>query len=115
MRQVQLPAEVSERIFFLECSVAQGLKVSPVHAGKLVTVRGLVMRAGPIRQLYLGMDYMCTRCSSRQEVDFPEGATVRPSVCSNGCRSRSFSPILDSAQCMPWQRIRLQVILQPES
>ena len=94
-------------------SAAQGLKVSPVHAGKLVTVRGLVMRAGPIRQLCLGMDYMCTRCCSRQGVEFPEGATVRPSACSDGCRSRSFSPILDSAHSVAWQRIRLQVILQP--
>ena len=50
-----------------------------MHAGKLVTVRGLVMRAGPIRQLYLGMEYECTRCSSRQRVEFPEGATARPS------------------------------------
>ena len=86
-----------------------------MHAGKLVTVRGLVVRASPIRQLYLSMDYECTRCSSRQRVNFPEGATVRPSVCSDGCRSRSFLPILDSAQSVAWQRIRLQVILQPES
>ena len=84
-----------------------------MHAGKLVTVRGLVMRAGPIRQLYLGMEYECTRCSSRQRVEFPEGATARPSGCSDGCRSRSFSPILDSAPSVAWQRIRLQVIRQP--
>ena len=79
------------------------------HAGKLVTVKGVVIRASPIRQLIHSMEYACTKCGCRQRCTFPDGATTRPLTCSNGCRSRAFTPILDSARTAAWQRIRLQV------
>ena len=79
------------------------------HAGKLITVRGAVIRASPIRQLINSMEYACTRCGCRQRCTFPDGATTRPLTCSDGCRSRTFTPILGSARTVAWQRVRLQV------
>lgn len=78
-----------------------------------MTIRGLVLWASPIRQLILSMEYACTRCSSRQKCAFPEGAAARPSVCGDGCRSRSFAPILHTARSIAWQKIRLQVMHAP--
>lgn len=57
------------------------------------------------------MEFACTKCSCRQRCSFPDGAAACPGACSDGCRSKSFIPILDSADTVPWQRIRLQVLL----
>ena len=80
------------------------------YAGRLITVRGIVVRASPVRQLILSMEFACLRCGCRQRASFPDGAAARPAACSDGCRSRGFTPILDSAHSVAWQRIRLQVI-----
>ena len=84
-----------------------------MHPGRLITVRGVVKRASPIRQLILSMEFACTRCSSRQRCTFPEGTAARPTVCGDGCRSKSFAPLPDTAKTIPWQRIRLQVQNSP--
>lgn len=80
-----------------------------LYAGRLITVRGIVTRASAIRRLILGMEFACTRCGCCQRCSFPDGAAARPGACSEGCRSRSFTPVLDSADTVAWQRIRLQV------
>ena len=84
-----------------------------MHPGRLITVRGVVKRASPIRQLILSMEFACTRCSSRQRCTFPESTAARPTVCGDGCRSKSFAPLPDTAKTIPWQRIRLQVRISP--
>ena len=67
------------------------------------------MRASPVRRLMLSVEFSCAKCGCRQRCSFPDGIAARPVACTDGCRGRSFTPILATADTVAWQRIRLQV------
>lgn len=53
------------------------------------------------------------RCGGVVHCDFKEGRYVPPNKCATeGCRSRVFAPNRSSAQCIAWQKIRVQELIQ---
>lgn len=78
--------------------------------GRLVCVRGTVVRATPPQPLVTEMQFVCGKCGSAQVVSFPEGRFTPPVSCGvEGCRSRTFEPVHSACSCVDWQRVGLQV------
>ncbi|GIL88344.1 hypothetical protein Vretifemale_16312, partial [Volvox reticuliferus] len=80
--------------------------------GKLVTLRGTVVRMTPVRPLVTQMDFVCAKCGSSTSQAFTDGVYTLPTKCTgDGCRSRTFTPLRSAARCVDWQKIRLQELL----
>ncbi|KAI8322645.1 MCM8 protein [Martensiomyces pterosporus] len=80
--------------------------------GKLVTVRGTVVRTSPIKPLLVQAQYSCTRCGASQLLKIVDGKYEAPQKCvAQGCKSRVFeiSRGVDSGtRTVDWQQIRIQ-------
>ena len=77
--------------------------------GKLVSVRGTVVRASAVRPLVTMLDFRCERCGERQAVAMPDGVYQPPKGCGvNGCKSWKMQPVRKAARLVDWQRVRLQ-------
>ncbi|XP_073988603.1 minichromosome maintenance 8 factor recombination-defective isoform X2 [Rhodnius prolixus] len=65
--------------------------------GKLVTVKGTVIRVGPAKLLCVRMGFACTSCRRPQTVIQKDGVYSLPKSCiSNECKSRNFAPLCSS-------------------
>ncbi|KAJ1728241.1 hypothetical protein LPJ61_004140 [Coemansia biformis] len=80
--------------------------------GKLVTVRGTVVRTSPIKPLLVQAQFSCTRCGATQMVKIVEGKYEAPTKCATqGCKSHMFEIErgADTAtRTVDWQQIRIQ-------
>ncbi|KAJ2165464.1 hypothetical protein GGH15_003349 [Coemansia sp. RSA 562] len=80
--------------------------------GKLVTVRGTVVRTSPIKPLLVQAQYACLRCGVTQVVKIIEGKHEAPSKCvTQGCKSRVFDierAAESGTRTVDWQQIRIQ-------
>jgi DNA helicase MCM8 len=78
--------------------------------GKLVSVRGTVVRMSVVKPLVKGMDFTCSKCKGVITRQFKSGRFSPPSSCSANCRSKTFTPERATAKLMDFQKIRLQEI-----
>lgn len=81
------------------------------HAvGRLVQVRGTVIRISSIRQQLAAIKVTCAGCGKAQEVHCPNFQFKPPMSCmaSAECKSRVFLPDRETATTLDWQRVRLQ-------
>jgi DNA helicase MCM8 len=77
--------------------------------GKLVSIRGTVIRVGNIKPLVTQTNFICSRCEATVKCYLKEGKYKVPSRCSSSqCKSRSFTPDLSSVSTVDWQKIRIQ-------
>ncbi|XP_046388865.1 DNA helicase MCM8 [Ischnura elegans] len=84
------------------------------YYGKLVSIRGTIIRAGNIKLLCDWLAFECNTCQKVQCVRQPEGVYTQPHKCiTKGCRSKSFAPQRSSplTQTVNWQSVRLQEIV----
>lgn len=82
--------------------------------GRLVSVRGTVVRATTAQPLVVEMEFVCGKCGAPQRVPFPDGRFAPPAGCAeHGCRSRTFAPNRAASRCIDWQRVALQVRGEP--
>ncbi|KAG8226903.1 hypothetical protein J437_LFUL007817 [Ladona fulva] len=82
--------------------------------GKLISVRGTIIRAGNIKLLCDWLAFSCNSCQNVQCVKQPEGIYTQPTKCrTGGCRSKSFTPQRSSLLTLTvnWQSVRLQEIV----
>ena len=78
-------------------------------AGKLVTMRGTVVRMSAIRPLVTDMEFACAKCGCSARASFPDGKYTPPAACpGDGCRGRTFAPQRSTARGVDWQKIRVQ-------
>ncbi|KAI8868876.1 MCM-domain-containing protein [Ramicandelaber brevisporus] len=88
--------------------------------GRLVSVRGTVVRTSSIKPLLTRVAFRCASCGGRQTVTLTDGRFVYPTRCSTiGCRCKQFNPergtntasgsnaSLDT-RTIDWQQIRIQ-------
>ncbi|KAJ2646941.1 DNA replication licensing factor mcm8 [Coemansia sp. RSA 1250] len=80
--------------------------------GKLVTVRGTVVRTSPIKPLLVQAQYSCVRCGVSQIIKIVEGKHEMPAKCTTqGCKSRMFDierSVSTGTRTVDWQQIRIQ-------
>ncbi|KAM4597632.1 DNA helicase MCM8-like, partial [Polymixia lowei] len=85
--------------------------------GRLVCVRGTVVRVSGIRPLCTRLAFRCQACSHTQAVPLPHGRFTTPSKCLQPeCRSRSFLPNRSSplTHTVDWQNIKVQELIGGE-
>lgn len=95
------------------CVNLRSLKVSSY--GRLVTVRGTIIRASAVQLVCIWMAFRCSSCKSEQAIRQIDGCLTPPSKCRDGCRSRSaFTPLLSSpfTRTDAVQMVRLQESMQ---
>ncbi|KAJ2225115.1 hypothetical protein IWW45_007952 [Coemansia sp. RSA 485] len=80
--------------------------------GKLVTVRGTVVRTSTIKPLLVEAEFLCTKCGRPQLVKIIEGKYEMPMKClTSGCKNRVFDvnrKVSSSTRAIDWQQIRIQ-------
>ena len=116
----QLSAELQTVQRFLDGSKIQVrlMHVSPKHnmmdiktglVGKLITVKGHVVKARPKRLRLATADFVCGKCGSTVSHSFTKGRYSIPTKCfSPDCKSRTFTMNRASAQYTNVQELRLQ-------
>ncbi|XP_018328891.1 DNA helicase MCM8 [Agrilus planipennis] len=91
----------------------KNLKVN--YFGKLVTVRGTVIKAGNVKLLYNYIEFSCGSCSGTQVVKQIGGNLTIPTKCpTKGCRAQfNFTPLILSPYTIhkDWQTIKLQELV----
>ncbi|XP_031846234.1 DNA helicase MCM8-like isoform X2 [Nomia melanderi] len=83
--------------------------------GKLVSIRGCVIRVGCVKHLGDWIVFACRKCNLQKIAKQPQGIYTIPKKC-NICGSSRFRPILDSPQVksIPFQTIKIQELLNDE-
>ncbi|KAL1437989.1 hypothetical protein MTO96_048446 [Rhipicephalus appendiculatus] len=85
--------------------------VDPMTCGRMVAVRGTVVRASEVKPQYRAIGFSCSGCGTEQSVAQPGGYFTVPTCCpERGCRSRTFQEQVTSplTQLVDWQSLRLQ-------
>ena len=78
--------------------------------GKLVTLKGTVVRASTVKPLVRKLDFSCPKCGCTFTEELQDGIFKPPNACrGDGCRAKYFLPQKGSAETLDWQKIRLQV------
>jgi len=81
--------------------------------GRLVAVRGLVVRASTLRPLLLKAAFECRRCGEVMVVEQEGRRLRRPYVCANpDCKSRQFKLLEDESVFIDSQELRIQEPLE---
>ena len=79
-------------------------------AGKIVTIKGTVVRISPVKPMVQSASFACSKCGSEQQMSFKEGIFALPTSCGeDGCRARTFTLLKKTAKSIDWQKIRIQV------
>ncbi|ORX99253.1 MCM-domain-containing protein, partial [Basidiobolus meristosporus CBS 931.73] len=80
--------------------------------GRLICIRGTVVRTSSIKPIVTQMSFTCVTCSQIQTMHFPDGKYVHPTGClTYGCKGRVFEPqrgVEGDTRTVDWQRIRIQ-------
>lgn len=78
-------------------------------SGKLISIRGCIMRAGTVKQFPQWFEFRCKSCSTTKLQRQVDGLYTLPTKCK-ACNSKRFRPILDSlhTKTVNFQTIRLQ-------
>lgn len=75
--------------------------------GKLVSVRGTVVKVSIVRPLVVQMDFLCAKCRAIITRTFLDGKYSPPSICTFlSCKGKNFSPIRSTACPIDFQKIR---------
>lgn len=81
------------------------------YLGRIVTVTGSVVRAGPVRPKVTEMSFICGKCGTVAKQQFEDGKFLPPRSCKGkGCRSKTFAPSYSEATSMDCQFIKVQEI-----
>ncbi|KAJ2696874.1 DNA replication licensing factor mcm8 [Coemansia sp. IMI 209128] len=80
--------------------------------GRLVTVRGTVVRTSPIKPFLTQCEFTCARCDRSQLIQIVDGRYAVPTKClAQGCRSKVFElcrSVRSGTRTIDWQQIRIQ-------
>ena len=79
--------------------------------GRVVSLRGTVTRAAPIKPAVTHMVFACQTCQERSRCTFKDGKYRPPLACSTDrCRGKKFVHELSNVECADSQRVRIQEI-----
>ncbi|XP_078446733.1 minichromosome maintenance 8 [Wolffia australiana] len=109
--QIEHIVKINIRLFNQPESIISLKNLKAAYIGRLVSVRGNVVKVSCVRPLVEQMDFECAKCGAQNTRNFPDGKFSPPSNCSfQSCKSRTFIPIRSSAKLLDFQKIRVQEI-----
>jgi len=79
--------------------------------GRLISLKGSVVRVSNIRPFTTRMVFQCASCSQYQLLPLPDGRYIVPTKCaSRNCRGKSFAPMCahERNETINWQTIKVQ-------
>ncbi|XP_057199644.1 DNA helicase MCM8 isoform X2 [Triplophysa rosa] len=85
--------------------------------GKLVAIRGTVVRVSNIKPLCSKLAFTCNSCGDTQSVTLPDGKYSTPTKCLQvECRGRLFTPNRSSPLTLTvdWQTIKVQELISDD-
>uniref|UniRef100_A0A4Y0BTX5 DNA helicase MCM8 n=1 Tax=Anopheles funestus TaxID=62324 RepID=A0A4Y0BTX5_ANOFN len=83
--------------------------------GKLVSVRGTIIRAGASQIMNTWCAFRCAQCGNEQAVQQKDGIYTTPTSCHSGCKARSHFVLMQTSvftRMEAYQTIRLQETTQ---
>lgn len=92
---------------FPDTTLFKDLKACSI--GRFVSVRGTVVRVGPVRPLTYQIAFLCLKCSQMTTVQLPDGIFRPPARCKTyNCPGKQFVPDRTSAEtvCRNYQKIK---------
>lgn len=113
--EVDLPLIHARLVNHAKFTQLKNLKAS--YYGKLVSVKGTVVRVSNIKPLCQRLAFSCIACGMMHGLTQPEGRYTLPNSCPmQNCRSRSFIPDRSHklTQTVDFQTIRLQEIISDD-
>ena len=87
------------------------LKASTI--GKLICIKGTVIKASSIKPFLRSMIFQCSTCKSEKEITFRDGKYVVPKKCAS-CNATTFVPLRHTIKITETQRIRVQEVDEGE-
>ncbi|KAF3789098.1 putative DNA helicase [Nymphaea thermarum] len=94
------------------------ITIRALLTGKLVSIRGTVVKVSTVKPLVVQMSFTCGKCGAAIMRMFPDGKYSPPAACIyHGCKSRAFTPNRSTARLVDFQKIRqlLQELLRAEN
>lgn len=78
--------------------------------GRMVSIRGTVVRASGIKPLPVTLSLYCLKCGGTFSHALYDGMYTNPMICgaSARCKAQKFKPVMQHSKCKDWQRVRLQ-------
>jgi DNA helicase MCM8 len=106
-------AKVAVRLHSYSASRMHVRDMKSSAIGRLVTLRGTVVRTSQVRPLMVEAAATCGKCGETVRVPLPDGRYAAPRACpTDGCRGRKFAPDRSArAACVDWQRMRLKEVV----
>ncbi|KAK2714741.1 DNA helicase MCM8-like isoform X1 [Artemia franciscana] len=117
--KVDMPAVIPRvNVRLINCEPLYQLKSIKANLfGKLVTVKGTVIRVTNVKPMVKFLAFKCRSCNSESAVLQPDGIYTVPEKCPvPGCRGQAFIPVRSSpkTKTMDWQTVRIQEILDDD-
>ncbi|KAL4189337.1 hypothetical protein AMTRI_Chr08g206540 [Amborella trichopoda] len=113
--QLENEEKINIRLHSHPASMIALKNLKSAYIGRLVSVRGTVVKVSTVRPLVVRMSFACGKCGTVIPRVFPDGKYSPPMVCnSHGCKSRTFFPIRSTAQPIDFQKIRVQELQRSE-
>ncbi|KAH7437197.1 hypothetical protein KP509_05G060500 [Ceratopteris richardii] len=79
------------------------------YIGRLISVRGTVVRMSVVKPLVVEMRFTCAKCGHMMEKQFIDGRYSPPPSCGmHGCKSKTFQPNRTQAKTINFQKLRMQ-------
>ncbi|ELP85914.1 DNA replication licensing factor mcm4, putative [Entamoeba invadens IP1] len=92
-------------------STIKELKASTI--GKLICIKGTVIRASSIKPYLVSMSFKCGTCNYQKDVRFKDGKYKLPKKCEM-CNMTSWIPLRETVHITETQKIRVQEIDEGE-
>lgn len=105
---VHVPERVCVRLFNFGSPISfQSIKAGLL--GKLVALKGIVVRMGSVKDVIGSMACVCVKCGLHMKKNINLASNITNGVCERPqCNSKSIHPEMDSVQLNGWQKIQLQ-------
>lgn len=114
-KQVASPGKIIVRLHNHPESLLALKLLKASWIGRLISVRGTVVRMSVVKPLVTCMDFTCPKCKRVISRQFKDGRFSPPTVCGGSCRSKTFTPERSTAKCIDFQKIRIQEIVSEEA
>ncbi|XP_066964761.1 DNA helicase MCM8-like [Macrobrachium rosenbergii] len=113
--ETSLPVIHTRLVNLMKITQLKNLKAK--YYGKLVSIKGTVVRVSSIKPLCTRLAFTCLSCSQVQALILIEGRYAMPTSCPvQNCRSRSFAPDRSHklTETVDWQSFRIQEIISDD-